>query len=181
VSRGTLGRPVLSHPRETVDLEGDVEGEGWYRVAYVDMARSHVKQLAREALGLADVLEDCDGDLPFRHGTAAVFVTVRTDGQRFKVWSRAVSGLKPTVAVLREVNDANLSLETARVVVRGDGVFVEGVLPVESGTPAGFRALYDEVAGLADRLGSMLVAVHGGATWFSDDDVCPECGAGEES
>ena len=167
----------MSHPRETLA----VEGEGWCRVAYVDMARSHVKQLAREALGLADVVEDCDGDLPFRHGSAAVFVTVRSDGKRFKAWSRAVAGLRPTVAVLREVNDANLALETARVVVRGDCVFVEGVLPVEDATAAGFRALYDEVADAADRLGSMLVAVHGGATWFSDDDVCPGCGAGEES
>ena len=142
------------------------------------MARSHVRELAREAFGLTEVKEDADGDLPFRAGTAAVFVTLRRDGLRLKVWSRAVAGLKPTVAVLREVNDANLGLETARVLCRGDHVYVEGVLPVEDCTPARLKDLFDEVADTADGLGQMLTAVHGGATWFDEaDEVCPGCGS----
>lgn len=150
-------------------------------MAFVDMARSHVKELVREGLGLREVVEDCDGDLPFRQGTAAWFISVRSDGQRLKVWSRAVLGLRATAAVLREVNDANLTLEAAKVVVRGDAVFVEGLLPVEDCTAQRLEALCLEVSQCADGLGQMLVAVHGGSTWFTDadDDVCPECGSSD--
>jgi hypothetical protein len=42
-------------------------------MAYVDMARSHVKELARQGIGLTELVEDFDGDLPFRRGTAAYF------------------------------------------------------------------------------------------------------------
>lgn len=41
-----------------------------------DMARSHVKELAREAFGLDEVVVDEDGDLPFPYGTAMVYVSV---------------------------------------------------------------------------------------------------------
>lgn len=146
------------------------------------MARSHVKELVRQGLGLTEVVEDCDGDLPFRQGSAAWFISTREDGQRLRVWSRAVLGIKATAAVLREVNDANLSLEVARVVVRGQAVFVEGVLPVEDCSPERLELLCREVSMCADGLGQLLVAVHGGSTWFDDvgaagEGACPECGS----
>ncbi len=143
------------------------------------MARSHVKQLVRDGMGLTEVLEDCDGDLPFRQGSAAYFISTRADGLKVKVWSRAVAEVKPTVGVLREVNDANIGLETARVIVRGQHIYVEGVLPVEATTGEQLADLCREVAVVADELGSMVAAVHGGFTWFSGDDTECQCGAGE--
>jgi len=143
------------------------------------MARSHVKALVREGMGLTELIEDHDGDLPFRRGSAAYFISTRLDGQKLKVWSCAVSDVKATVAVLREINDANLELESARVIARGDNVYVEGTLPVESTTAADLVALCHEVATTADDLGSMLAAVHGGTTWFSEDDKECQCGSGE--
>lgn len=146
-------------------------------MAYADMARSHVKELVRQGMGLTELVEDCDGDLPFRRGTAAYFISTRMDGAKLRVWSRTVGDIKPTVAVLREVNAANLGLETARVIVRGREVFVEGVLPVDSCTAEQLAELCLEVGVVADELGSMIAAVHGGSTWFSDDDSACQCGA----
>jgi hypothetical protein len=151
--------------------------KGVRRVAYREMAQSHVKELVRQGTGLVEVLEDSDGDLPFRSGRAMYFISTRSDGRQLKVWSRAVEGVKPTVAVLREVNAANLALEVARVVVRGDDLYVEGVLPVETTTAEDLGRLCREVGTVADELGSLVAAVHGGSTWFSDDDAGCSCGS----
>ena len=65
--------------------------------------------------------------------------------------------------MLREVNDANAWLILCRTWVgRGNGVMVEGRLPVETMRSEGLRALCSEVGTTADRSGSMLSAVHGG-------------------
>ena len=146
-------------------------------MAYVDMARSHVKELVRQGMDLTDLVEDCDGDLPFRRGTAAYFISTRMDGVKLRVWSRAVGDIKPTVAVLREVNAANVGLEIARVIVRGGDVFVEGILPIDPCSAEQLAELCLEVGLVADELGSMIAAVHGGSTWFSDDDNACQCGA----
>ena len=126
------------------------------------MARSHVKELAREAFELTEVVVDADGDLPFPHGTAVFYVSVVADGRLVRVWSRAVDGLAVTKPVLREVNDANAWLVLARTWVHDDAVMVEGCMPVETLAVRDFRALCLEVGSTADRLGSMLAAVHGG-------------------
>jgi hypothetical protein len=146
------------------------------QMAYVDLARSHVKELVRQGMGLTELVEDCDGDLPFRRGTAAYFISTRLDGAKLRVWSRAVGEIKPTVAVLREVNAANAGLETARVIVRSDDVYVEGVLPIDTCTAEQLADLCLEVGVSADELGSLIAAVHGGTTWFSDDDSACQCG-----
>lgn len=148
-------------------------------MAYVDMARSHVKELVREGMGVLEIAEDCDGDLPFRRGTALFFISTRADGMKVKVWSRILADVKPTVAVLREVNAANLGLEVARVLVRGRDVYAEGTLPVVSSTGDELAELCREVGGVADELGSMIAAVHGGSTWFSNDEADVGCGSAD--
>jgi hypothetical protein len=131
-------------------------------VSYLDMARSHVKELAREAFDLTEVVVDSDGDLPFHNGTAVFYVSVVANGRLVRVWSRAVDGVAVTKPVLREVNDANAWLVLARTWVHGNGVMVEGCLPIETLRAEDLRALCAEVGTTADRLGSMLSAVHGG-------------------
>lgn len=126
------------------------------------MARSHVKELVREAFEVTEVVVDADGDLPFTNGTAVFYVSVVGGGRLVRVWSAAVQGLAVTKPVLREVNDANAALVLARAWVQGSGVMVEGCLPVETVRAEDLRALCAEVGATADRLGSMLAAVHGG-------------------
>ena len=92
------------------------------RVSYEDMARSHVKELLRAAFGWEQVVVDEDGDVPIRCGTAMVYASVVGRGRLVRVWSRAVSGVRPTKAVLREVNDANAHAVVARVYAAHGGV-----------------------------------------------------------
>ena len=147
-------------------------------MAYTDLARSHVRECVRDAFGLSELVEDADGDLPFRHGTAAYYVTLRKDGQRVKAWSWAVREVKATAPLLRELNEVNGELELARIFWRSRAVVVEGVLPVDDLTPERLRELCVEVGQTADRVGQVLAAVYGGEVAFADEegDGCPECG-----
>lgn len=145
-------------------------------MAYVDMARSHVKECLREAFELPSLKVDDDGDVPFRHGTAIYYVTVRGDGKRVKVWAHAVRGVKRTAALLREVNEVNIGLELARVYLVHDRLAVEGVLPVAALEPGDLWSLCMEVGTTADEVGAMVSTVHGGVVAHPDDS-CDHCGA----
>ena len=130
------------------------------------MARSHVKELLRKAFRWEQVLVDEDGDVPMPYGTAMVYASVIGRGRLVRVWSRAAAGVKPTKAVLREVNDANVSAGVARVYAAHSAVWVEGHFPVEGLRPKDLKQLCIEVGELADHLGQLITAVHGGAVTF---------------
>jgi len=138
------------------------------RVSYEDMARSHVKELLRAAFGFEQVQVDEDGDVPMPCGTALVYASVVAQGRLVRVWSRAAGGVRATKAVLREVNDANVHASVVRVYAQGDAVWVEGHFPVEGLQPQDLHGLCGEVGLVADRLGQMLAAVHGGTVTFPD-------------
>ena len=137
-------------------------------MSYQDMARSHVKELAREAFELEDVVVDADGDLPFPFGTAMFYVSVVRDGHLLRVWSQAVAGIHVNKAVLREINAANSHLVLARAYATESAVVVEGCLPVETLRAIDLRAVCYEVGMTADKLGSLLAAVHGGHVVFPE-------------
>lgn len=142
------------------------------------MARSHVKELAREAFELDEVVVDADGDLPFPCGTAMFYLSVVRCGRLLRVWSRAVSGIDVKKPVLREINEVNRGLTFARVWADDGEVWVEGCLPVETLRPQELGALCMQVGHTADRLGSMLAAVYGGHVAFPEaaeaDHECEE-------
>jgi hypothetical protein len=145
------------------------------RLSYEDMARSHVKELVREAFGLEEVVVDSDGDLPFPCGTAMFYASVVHEGQLLRVWSQAVAGVQVNKSVLREINEVNAGLVLARVYATGSSVVVEGCLPVETLRAKELGALCFEVGTTADKLGSLLAAVHGGHVVFPEG-----CDAGFE-
>lgn len=147
-----------------------VEESRW-ELSYEDMARSHVKELVREAFELTDVAVDADGDLPFPCGTAMFYVSVVRGGRLVRVWSQAVAAIDVKKSVLREVNEANAGLVLSRVFATGSAVVVEGCLPVEALRAQDLAALCHEVGTTADSVGSMLAAVHGGHVAFPDG--CP--------
>ena len=140
------------------------------------MARSHVKELVRQAFEMDEVVVDEDGDLPFPCGVAMFYASVARGGRVLRVWSRAVCGIKVDKAVLRELDEVNGGLLFSRVFSRGDGVWVEGCLPLETLRVAELRALFHEVGTTADNVGSMLAAVHGGTLAFPHGaDVDTSC------
>ena len=132
------------------------------------MARSHVKELVRTAFELDEVVVDADGDLPFPCGTAMLYLSVVAEGRLLRVWSRAVGAVRVNKPVLREINEVNRSAALARVWANDAEVWVEGLLPVETLRPGDVAALCREVGMTADRLGSMLAAVHGGCVAVPD-------------
>ena len=137
-------------------------------MSYEDMARSHVKELVREAFELDEVVVDEDGDLPFPCGTAMFYASVVRQGRVLRVWSRAVAGIHINKAVLREINEVNRGLVFARVSATDTAVWVEGCLPVETLRVSDVGFLCSEVGRTSDRIGSMLAAVHGGLVAFPD-------------
>ena len=144
-------------------------------MSYEDMARSHVKELLRKAFRFEQLHVDEDGDVPLPYGTAMVYASVVARGRLVRVWSRAAAGVKPTKAVLREGNDANAHAVVARVYAAHGGVWVEGHFPVEGLRPKDLKQLCLEVGQLADRLGHLLTAVHGGTVTFPEEaDVASE-------
>lgn len=149
-------------------------------MGYVDLARSHVKECLREGFELPQLVVDEDGDVPFTRGTAVYYVTVRSDGKKVKVWSTAVCGVKPIAAVLREVNEVNMGLEHSRAFVVRNKLIVEGILPIDGLTPDSLRELCMEVGNVADEVGQMISAVHGGEVMRPEGDGgCEHCGREE--
>ncbi len=127
------------------------------------MAHSHVQRMLREAMQLeGEITQDCDGDYSLRHGDARYFLSVGHGGHMVKIWSHAVFGLKHTAAVLREVNEANEQLMHCRVYLTGGTLVVEAFLPIETLIPGYLGAVCCEVGTLADRMGQLMAAVHGG-------------------
>ena len=155
----------MSDPAGRLVFWSREEGE---RLSYEDMARSHVKELAREAFEPDEVVVDEDGDLPFPCGTAMFYLSVVRRGRLIRVWSRAVDGIRVNKPVLREINEVNAGLLFARVWANGDEVWVEGFLPLDTLRVRDLRALCAEVGSTADKLGSMLAAVYGGLVAFPD-------------
>lgn len=139
------------------------------------MARAHVKELVREAFELDEVVVDSDGDLPFPCGTAMFYASFVRRGRVLRVWSRAVAGITVNKPVLRELNEVNQGLTLARVWADDDSVWVEGCLPVEVLRACDVGHLFHEVGSTADRLGSMLAAVHGGRVVFPGGCEQEEC------
>ena len=118
---------------------------------------------------LDEVRQDCDGDYPFRHGTAMYYLSVGRGGHLLKIWSHAAYGVKPTKPVLREVNSTNERLMHCRAYMSGETLMVEAFVPIEPLVPAYLTAVCHEVGCTADRVGQLLAAVHGGQVVYADE------------
>jgi hypothetical protein len=81
----------------------------------------------------------------------------------------AATGIKPTAAVLREVNELNQQATLAKVVLAGDRVWVEVRLPADQVSPRSLRRACQQVCTIADDIGSLFAGVYGGSTPFPVD------------
>jgi hypothetical protein len=126
------------------------------------MAHSHVQRMLREGMGIEDVLQDGDGDYPFRQGTALYYLSVGHGGHLLRIWSAAAYGVQPTKPVLREVNATNQGAMHCHAFMAGTTLMIEAFVPIESLMPAYLAAVCQEVGSTADHVGQLLAAVHGG-------------------
>jgi hypothetical protein len=129
--------------------------------------RSHVEVLLQREWDVCRVAVDCDGDFPFRRGTAACYVSVLdTDPPMVRAFAHAAYGLKPTLKVLRELNEIQRRSLSARVELRNDVVVVsQTISPLGLDQPVLAQAM-DAVATLADDIGSLLALMFDGRTPF---------------
>lgn len=125
--------------------------------------RAHVLRSLRRDLCTALLVPDDDGDVTLPVGEVPVVVRLLTGSPaQVRVWSAAAFCLPSTVKVLREVNDVNVGLSGARCFLVDGTLYVAGELEVVSVEPGELGRLVLRVGTTATRVGSLLVAVHGG-------------------
>jgi hypothetical protein len=132
--------------------------------------RSHVELLLQREWEVCRVLADEDGDFPYRHGTAACYVSVLdVEPPMVRVFAHAAYGLKPTHKVLREINEIQGRALSARVELRNDVVVVSQTLsPIGLTQPVLAQAM-DAVGSVADDIGTLLAVMFDGATPFKHE------------
>lgn len=129
-------------------------------MTYATALWHHVQRSAMADLDLtwAEVQPDEDGDIV----TVDVCIRLLVDEGWVRVWRVAASGLRPTVKLLREVNDHNVSLRGARVLLTDGGtLIVAGELRAESLEPGELGTLVRIVAECAEQVGPPVQIVYG--------------------
>jgi hypothetical protein len=132
--------------------------------------KSHVELLLQREWDVGRVATDPDGDFPFRAGTAACWVSV-SDGEppMVHVFAHAACGLKPTLRVLRELNEIQGRALSARIELRSDVVVVsQTISPVGLTQPVLAQAMA-AVNTVADDIGTLLAVMFDGATPFKHE------------
>jgi hypothetical protein len=132
--------------------------------------RSHVELLLQREWNVCRVLCDDDGDFPYRHGTAACYVSVLdSDPAMVRVFAHAAYAIKPTLKVLRELNEIQSRALSARVELRRDVVVVSQTLsPVGLTQPVLGQAM-NAVGSVAEDIGTLLAVMFDGATPFAHE------------
>ncbi|WP_460866281.1 T3SS (YopN, CesT) and YbjN peptide-binding chaperone 1 [Rhodococcus aerolatus] len=128
--------------------------------------RSHVRLLLQEHWGSTRVEVDGDGDIPFRCGSAACWVSVHdADGAPFvRVWAQAALEVACTKALLVELNDINVRSAFVTVSWHHGAVFVEHALAGPAVVADALGAACDRVGQVADEIGPLLAAMFTGRT-----------------
>lgn len=128
--------------------------------------RAYVESLLREVWD-GDVVEDGDGDWPFRHGTAACWVAARPyPSWRVEVFAHVAFEVKQSARLLRELNEMNGLLVHGRVYWR-DGVVVAATgIQAEHVDEESLIEACAAIGAMADDLGALLAAMFDGRTPF---------------
>ena len=129
--------------------------------------RSHVRQLLADEWDLCRVVVDADGDIPFRRGSAACWVSVLDSTPiMIRVFAHAAYGVTSSARLLRRLNDVQRGSLSARVdYTQGIVLVTQTLSPVGLTGPVLAQAT-DAVGGLADEIGCLVAALHDGATPF---------------
>ncbi|MCW2811359.1 MAG: putative sensory transduction regulator [Friedmanniella sp.] len=118
------------------------------------------------AIGGGPVAPDVDGDFPVHGDTALGWVRPELqEPYGVQVFALAAQDVPKRAAVFREINEINAGDPAIRVVMRGHGcVFVEYRLLADAVSEDNLRAVVGRVLQVADGIGPMLAALHGGGT-----------------
>jgi hypothetical protein len=130
--------------------------------------RSHVERCLQDVWEVPRVVQDRDGDYPFRFGTAACFVgiTVGEVPTFARVWAIAVADVKKSAKLLAELNEINARTLTARIYWSDGLVVVEQMLIAEAVSAESLDQACQAVGGVADNNGVLIAAAFAGQTPF---------------
>lgn len=138
----------------------------------VTWLRAYVEQCMARVLQVDRVEVDPDGDVMFQSGTAELWVCVcPSEPLMVSVFAHAAVGVKPTVALLREVNDLNMRALSAKVMVNGQTLVVrQTIMAATLDVPALEQAVH-QVAQVANDIGHLAAVMFDGRTPFEPASV----------
>lgn len=140
-----------------------------YKLSDIDLARSHVERCLQDLWDVHHVQPDCDGDYPYRSGTAACWISLDAhEPPIVKAVACAAVGVKKTSKLLGELNEINMRCRTAHVFWSGGSVIVEQSMLAHAVDRRALAQAGQSVAGVANDIGSMIAAVFGGQTPLQD-------------
>jgi hypothetical protein len=132
-------------------------------MAYEDLVRSHVERCLQDIWDVRVAELDDEGDYPFR--TKACVGWVRVEPQQpvlVRVFIHAAYGVKPSAALLKEINALNARSRLATVSWLAGVVGVHSALPAETVDRTNLRLTLDMVTCVADDISELTAAVFGG-------------------
>ena len=139
--------------------------------------RSHVEVLLQREWDVCRVNIDADGDVAFRSGTAACWVSVLdSEPPMVRVWAHAAHGIRATLPVLRELNELQGKTVSAHLHHSDGCIVVSQTLSPIGLTGEVLMQAVDAVSSVASDVGPLFAAMFGGATPFpveqaSDEEV----------
>lgn len=130
--------------------------------------RSHVERCLQEIWQVPAVVIDNDGDYGFRSETGACWVRLETQADPWlvAVFAHAAYDVKKTAKLLGELDEIASSARAASVFYVGGVVVVRQALLARTLDRRSLHFALDGVAAIADQVGQLVTAVHGGATPF---------------
>lgn len=128
--------------------------------------RAYVESLLRQVWD-GEIVEDGDGDWPFRHGTASCWVAARPyPSWRVEVFAHVAFEVKQSACLLRELNEMNSCLVHGRVFWRDGVVVAETSIDADHVDQGSLVQACSAIGSMADDLGALLAAMFDGRTPF---------------
>ena len=147
-------------------------------MSWNDALVHHVERCIERDFGITGVEQDDDGDYGVMgHGRPVWIRPLHgSEPPLVRLWSPAAYDVKPTVALLRELNDINADAQQLRVAIRHKSVVVSAELEMEALTAGQIGRLAGEIGTTAEGVGEMIATIFGGMQpslavdeLFSDD------------
>jgi hypothetical protein len=129
------------------------------------LLRSHVEKCLKEVFGSGDLVMDEDGDYPFSGAYAPCWVSVVDNDEPFvQIYAHAAHDVPLSQDMLAELTDVNGRAIWAKVSWAEGLVVVHTVLHWTHVDVESLDRTTSAVIAVADDIGPMLTAVHGGHT-----------------
>lgn len=134
--------------------------------------RAYVEKCMRSVLECDEVTLDADGDVMFRSGTASCWASVQEcEPAMVVVFAHAATGVKPSVAVLREVNELNLRALSGTVTLVSGTITVRQSLLASSVSVESLDQACHQVTSVANDIGHLAAVMFDGRTPFAAEPV----------